>query len=240
MSRRRAITVSPNRRATTVLHDRPAVRAQRPGSPAEPVAEPIATGVGRRRRRGPSKIEAAMDVQAAYLDLLKLALIDALGHRLYKVPATGAREDPARQLGAPDGGTRHSLQRHDDDRAEAAGPSRASASRAVLAEDIPGDLIEAGVWRGGAGILMRAVLDLHGSDRTVWMADSFQRLPRHPRADPEPPHAAGRGREGELREVRAGRRSGVRGGVVRRDAACAEGSDVVDASASTPTCTSRR
>lgn len=48
----------------------------------------------------------------------------------------------------------------------------------VLADGIPGDLIEAGVWRGGAGILMRATLAVHGvTDRTVWLADSFQGLP---------------------------------------------------------------
>lgn len=48
----------------------------------------------------------------------------------------------------------------------------------VLAEDIPGDLIETGVWRGGACILMRAVLAAHGvTDRAVWVADSFQGMP---------------------------------------------------------------
>ena len=49
---------------------------------------------------------------------------------------------------------------------------------AVLAEDIPGDLIECGVWRGGACILMRAVLAAHGDEeRCVWVADSFQGVP---------------------------------------------------------------
>ena len=53
----------------------------------------------------------------------------------------------------------------------------------VVADDVPGDLLEAGVWRGGAGILMRAVLAVHGdTKRTVWMADSFQGLPK-PRAE---------------------------------------------------------
>lgn len=48
----------------------------------------------------------------------------------------------------------------------------------VLADDVPGDLFEAGVWRGGASILMRAVLEAHGdTDRHVWLADSFQGLP---------------------------------------------------------------
>jgi len=49
----------------------------------------------------------------------------------------------------------------------------------VLAEDIPGDLVECGVWRGGASILMRAVLAAHGDKtRCVWLADSFAGLPR--------------------------------------------------------------
>lgn len=49
----------------------------------------------------------------------------------------------------------------------------------VLADDIPGDLLEAGVWRGGTTIFMRAVLRAYGvADRTVWVADSFAGLPR--------------------------------------------------------------
>jgi O-methyltransferase len=52
------------------------------------------------------------------------------------------------------------------------------AVETVLAERIPGDLIETGVWRGGACIFMRAVLAAHGeAHRTVWVADSFRGLP---------------------------------------------------------------
>lgn len=48
----------------------------------------------------------------------------------------------------------------------------------VISEDIPGDLIECGVWRGGACILMRAVLAAYGDEsRCVWVADSFAGVP---------------------------------------------------------------
>jgi len=48
----------------------------------------------------------------------------------------------------------------------------------VIARGVPGDLIEAGAWRGGATIYMRAVLAAYGvTDRTVWVADSFEGLP---------------------------------------------------------------
>jgi O-methyltransferase len=48
----------------------------------------------------------------------------------------------------------------------------------VLKEDVPGDLLEAGVWRGGACILMRGILKAYGdTERCVVMADSFAGLP---------------------------------------------------------------
>lgn len=48
----------------------------------------------------------------------------------------------------------------------------------VLKRGVPGDLIETGVWRGGACILMRAILKARGvRDRKVWAADSFEGLP---------------------------------------------------------------
>jgi O-methyltransferase len=49
----------------------------------------------------------------------------------------------------------------------------------VLRRGVAGDLLEAGVWRGGASILMRAVLTAYqDEDRKVWLADSFQGLPK--------------------------------------------------------------
>lgn len=48
----------------------------------------------------------------------------------------------------------------------------------VIADEVPGDLIETGVWRGGTTIFMRAVLKACGStERLVWVADSFEGLP---------------------------------------------------------------
>jgi hypothetical protein len=48
----------------------------------------------------------------------------------------------------------------------------------VIRDNVPGDLIETGVWRGGACIFMRAILKAHyDTARTVWVADSFAGLP---------------------------------------------------------------
>ncbi|MBS0194978.1 MAG: TylF/MycF family methyltransferase [Proteobacteria bacterium] len=56
----------------------------------------------------------------------------------------------------------------------------------ALRDDVPGDIIETGVWRGGACILARAVLAAHGvTDRRVFVADSFEGLPK-PDADTHP------------------------------------------------------
>lgn len=51
--------------------------------------------------------------------------------------------------------------------------------RDVLQTGVPGDLIETGVWRGGATIFMRGALNAyHDTTRAVWVADSFQGLPK--------------------------------------------------------------
>jgi O-methyltransferase len=49
----------------------------------------------------------------------------------------------------------------------------------IVRDEVPGDLIETGVWRGGACIFMKANLHAWGdTKRTVWLADSFQGLPK--------------------------------------------------------------
>jgi hypothetical protein len=51
--------------------------------------------------------------------------------------------------------------------------------RDVMQQNIPGDLVETGVWRGGASILMSAVLKAYGNrSRRIWVVDSFEGLPR--------------------------------------------------------------
>ena len=54
-----------------------------------------------------------------------------------------------------------------------------SCVETVLRDGVPGDLIETGVWRGGASIFLRGLLAAHGvTDRVVWVADSFEGLPK--------------------------------------------------------------
>jgi len=52
----------------------------------------------------------------------------------------------------------------------------------VLADNVPGDLVEAGVFRGGAAVFMRAALKAHGvTDRRVFACDTFTPIsPKRP------------------------------------------------------------
>lgn len=50
--------------------------------------------------------------------------------------------------------------------------------KTIVSEAIPGDVIETGVWRGGASIFMRAALEAYqDKEKKVWCADSFEGLP---------------------------------------------------------------
>jgi O-methyltransferase len=147
------------------------------------------------------------DVRAAYIDLLAKALTFSLWDIEtaieHPVEATGLRRlarGAARRLGLlePPPRPRDPLLREIGlDRPRIAhtmiGLERLSNVRAcvetVIIDAIPGDLIEAGVWRGGATIFMRGLLRAYGiTDRRVWVADSFAGLPP---PDPRYPADAG-------------------------------------------------
>lgn len=59
---------------------------------------------------------------------------------------------------------------------------------AVIRDKVPGDLIETGVWRGGATILMKGLVKYHNEPRKVFVADSFEGLPK-----PDPKYIADSG-----------------------------------------------
>lgn len=51
----------------------------------------------------------------------------------------------------------------------------------IIREDVPGNLAETGVFRGGVIIYIQAFLSAHnllGCGRKVWAIDSFEGIPR--------------------------------------------------------------
>lgn len=134
-------------------------------------------------------------LRRAYLDLLKLTLCDLVGARTLTVTRSGGGRDTnqpvfirqldeqeraLRAIGADwpySGLTMVGLARLND---------LQTCLESVVADRVAGDVIEAGAWRGGASILMRATLDSLGErDRTVWVADSFEGLPKPDERFPE-------------------------------------------------------
>ena len=139
------------------------------------------------RTVGPSPDPEAL--RAAYLGLLKLALCDLAGTSTASVSRLVDGSVASRELRGADrqlraagldwplsGLTMIGLNRLDDLQA---------CVETVVRDGVEGDLIEAGTWRGGAAILMRATLDSLGAgDRTLHVADSFQGFP--PEVELEP------------------------------------------------------
>jgi O-methyltransferase len=121
-----------------------------------------------------------MDVRAAYLDLLKRSLTDLLGDATLAAipqPDGTVKAEPTddlekRETGADwpmHGTTMVGLRRLDH---------LQRCIEAIVADGVEGDLIETGVWRGGASIFMRGVLASLDAHRDVWVADSFEGLPK--------------------------------------------------------------
>jgi hypothetical protein len=109
----------------------------------------------------------APDPVQLYLDLLKRTLTRSLWFEQPELPTM----EPPDLHGAE---TMVTVSRLD---------SLDQAIATVLTEDIAGDLIETGVWRGGVAIFMRAALEARGdTERVVWVADSFEGLPQPDRA----------------------------------------------------------
>jgi O-methyltransferase len=137
--------------------------------------EHLATVRAPRARRPAADAET---LRTAYLDLLKLCPCDLAGTTTISVGAMADGTVISREL------------RGDETRLRAAGmdwplqgltmiglgrlDDLQRCVETVVADGVRGDVIEAGVWRGGASLLMRATLDTLGDDRTVWVADSFQ------------------------------------------------------------------
>ncbi|HEX6458653.1 MAG TPA: TylF/MycF/NovP-related O-methyltransferase [Thermoleophilaceae bacterium] len=129
-------------------------------------------------------------LRTAYLDLLKLALCDLTGTTTVSVWRDRKRGMMSRELRGEDlqvralgvdwplqGLTMVGLHRLDD---------LQRCLEAIVADSVAGDVIEAGTWRGGASILMRATLDALGeAGRRVVVADSFQGFPDPDEKQPE-------------------------------------------------------
>jgi O-methyltransferase len=136
------------------------------------------------------------DTQKLYLDLMKRVLTNLI----YEDPNVGPWQPPGfdarlRRNGEDwprDAHTMIGLKRLDN---------LQHCVEDVLAREVPGDLIETGVWRGGASIFMRALLKAHGvTDRSVWVADSFEGLPA-PNPEMYPQDAGDRHHEYEFLAV---------------------------------------
>lgn len=108
-----------------------------------------------------------------YLDLLEAALTGSLNQDASQAPWAKGVLDPARRAIGHDwpasAETMIGTARMRN--------LRMLAQRAI-AENVPGDFIETGVWRGGACIYMRGILAAAGqTSRRVFVADSFEGLP---------------------------------------------------------------
>ncbi|HEY3908641.1 MAG TPA: TylF/MycF family methyltransferase [Stellaceae bacterium] len=108
-----------------------------------------------------------------YLDLLELTLTGMIYGDQATDPGSKGSYDPSiRAVGRDWPSQAHTM----------IGLARLRNLRALceraLAEGTPGDFIETGVWRGGACILMRGILQVYGdAARRVFVADSFCGLP---------------------------------------------------------------
>ena len=151
----------------------------------------------------PETVDDTAEAALLYLDLLKRSLTGALAEDNDSILGgvrTAGSTSWKRRFGNFVGQTASRLnveivykKPYDPTRREVGGdwPARAESMiglrrmeniqhcvQTVIDDDVPGDLLEAGVWRGGASIFMKANLKVRGdTSRVLWVADSFQGLP---------------------------------------------------------------
>ena len=130
--------------------------------------------------------EAAQHARSRYLDLLERSILDSIyGESALELKLRNLvqrlRHPYLTRRGTFGWPTRaHSMIGHKRIR------NVRSLVERTLSENVPGDYIETGVWRGGACIVMRGVLEAYDvRDRQVLCADSFEGLPR-PNAEKYP------------------------------------------------------
>jgi macrocin-O-methyltransferase TylF-like protien len=113
-----------------------------------------------------------MDASTLYLSLLKKSLTDTLFN-------AEPDADNASEAEFLDGFIQHYIKGHALSMVPVARLDNLEYCISnVVNNNISGDLIETGVWRGGTAIFMKAVLVAYGiTDRLVWVADSFAGLP---------------------------------------------------------------
>jgi O-methyltransferase len=132
--------------------------------------------------RQPSPSEGHVNGALRYIDLLKLSLIDLLGSSTLRAVVQPGGAVRIEQVPESERGERLVGRDWPAQGTTMIGLARLTnlqfCIETILKDDVPGDVIEAGVWRGGAAIFMRALLDLNGAtERLVWAADSFAGLP---------------------------------------------------------------
>jgi hypothetical protein len=126
-----------------------------------------------RNRLSGSGVGSSSAVVDRYLDLLEASLTGTLHPDNSQAPWAKDVFDPARRAVGLDWPTQAETM---------IGTARMKNLRVLvqraLEEKVPGDLIETGVWRGGACIYMRGILAAAGdTNRKVYVADSFRGLP---------------------------------------------------------------
>jgi O-methyltransferase len=122
------------------------------------------------------------DIPGMYIDLLKKCLLDDI----YKVQKNLANNSLATDNDIENG-------THWPERAHTMiGRKRMNNIKfcidEVLKNNIEGDIIETGVWRGGACIFIKGILKAYNSNKKLFVADSFQGLP-----PPDPRYPADKG-----------------------------------------------